>query len=337
MAVWLVRAGRAGEREDFALQKGVATIGWEDLGNLSRIKNKNELEDSMRRTYPDAKPKSVIHWVGQVWTFLKSIKTDDLVVLPLKKRSAIAIGKIVSAYEYRPKFPEDAKHTRRVEWIKTNIPRSRFDQDILNSLGAYMTVCRISRNKAEERIQAMIEGKKAKVSPSLREAIQEEAVQRDIEGHSRDIILDHIGKNFRGRELERLVDAVLQAQGYKTERSPAGPDSGVDIIAGKGPMGFDPPKIAVQVKSGDTPVDAKELRQLQGTMKNFNAQQGLLVSLSGFKDSVRREARRLFFDIRLWNDVQLLDAILGNYEKFPDDLRAELPLKRIWTLVPKED
>jgi len=31
-----------------------------------------------------------------------------------------------------------------------------------------------------------------------------------------------------------------------------------------------------------------------------------------------------------------VDVLLENYERLPEDLKAELPLKRIWTLVPEE-
>ena len=72
-------------------------------------------------------------------------------------------------------------------------------------------------------------------------------------------------------------------------------------------------------------------------MKNYGAEQGLFVSWSGFKQSVYREARTLFFEIRLWDADKLIDAIFENYEKLPEVLQAELPLKRIWALVQEEE
>ena len=88
--------------------------------------------------------------VGQIWKFIQEVKKGDLVALPLKKQSAIAIGRIEDIrYQYN-KVAENVKHTRKVKWIKT-IPRSASDQDILYSPGALMTVCMISRNDAEKR------------------------------------------------------------------------------------------------------------------------------------------------------------------------------------------
>jgi restriction system protein len=51
---------------------------------------------------------------------------------------------------------------------------------------------------------------------------------------------------------------------------------------------------------------------------------------------VPKEAARLFFELRLWDADDLVKAILATYESLPDALQAELPLKRIWVLVPEE-
>lgn len=59
----------------------------------------------------------------------------------------------------------------------------------------------------------------------------------------------------------------------------------------------------------------------------------MLVCWDGFKSSVIQEARQSFFTIRLWNSGDLLGMILKNHDGFPDDLKAELPLKQMWALV----
>jgi restriction system protein len=71
-------------------------------------------------------------------------------------------------------------------------------------------------------------------------------------------------------------------------------------------------------------------------MKDFGAEQGLLVSWGGFKRSVLSEARRAFFEIRLWDAGNLVEEVQQHYDQFPEGLKAELPLKRIWTLVQED-
>ena len=100
-------------------------------------------------------------------------------------------------------------------------------------------------------------------------------------------------------------------------------------------MGFDAPRLCVQVKSSETAAGAAVLRELQGTMKNFGADQGLLVSWGGFAGPLLKEARHLHFEIRLWDSADVVANLLRRYDQLAPDLQAELPLKRIWVRVPE--
>src|SRR3989304_1214290 len=331
MTLWMVRAGRHGEREQEALEKGFVAIGWDKLPDLSKISSKEELTNLYKKVFPNAKKMSAANQVGQLWRFMDSINVGDLVVLPLKHRSAIAVGKVEGKYEYRKDAGEGLHHIRPVKWIKTDIPRSEFDQDLLYSLGAFKTVCQIERNNAEERVKAILKG--GRISGDQHEI---QTPEFEIEQAAKDQILKHIDHKFKGHELAILVEAVIQAQGYITSLSTPGPDGGVDILAGAGQMGFDKPKICVQVKSSSSPADVNVLRNLVGTMQKFKADQGLLVSWGGFNSKVIEESRLSFFTVRLWDSGNLLSEILSHFEKLPESLKAELPLKRIWALVQEE-
>jgi restriction system protein len=92
----------------------------------------------------------------------------------------------------------------------------------------------------------------------------------------------------------------------------------------------------VQVKSEQTAIDRPTLDQLIGTMQNFHAEQGLLVSWGGFKPTVLRELPAQFFRVRLWDQQTLIDELVMNYDKIDADIRAEIPLKRIWTIATEE-
>lgn len=335
MAVWVVRAGGRGQNEDLALDNGLVVIGWTELGDLSKVKSQEELKELCTEAYPDVKPNAIRAWAGQLWNFRERIQIGELVILPLKTRSAIAVGTVKGKYKYRPNLPVDARHTREVKWLRDDIPRSAFDQDLLYSFGAYLTVGQVRRDNAEERIKAVLEGRKTAITTPLEQEEVEEGLL-DLESYARDEIVKLIGEKFKGPALERLVAAILEAQGYQTLQSPQGADAGVDIIAGRGPMGFDSPRLCIQVKSGVDPIGTQVLDELQGVMSKFGADQGLLVSWSGFKKTTDKEAKRNFFKIRLWDSGKVVDKLFENYERLPDDLKAELPLKRIWTLVPEE-
>jgi restriction system protein len=57
----------------------------------------------------------------------------------------------------------------------------------------------------------------------------------------------------------------------------------------------------------------------------------------GFKNSVYQQEAVQFFKPRLWDQDALIAELLANYEKLDADLRAELPLQRIWTVAAQEE
>ena len=342
MAVWMVRAGKHGEWEDWSLGEGGVgrvAVAFGVAEDLSGIGSREEMASRVREASSDLSGVQVNIRAGQLWRFREVIKARDTVVLPLKTRSAIAVGEVTGPYEHQPASSTGAHHTRRVEWLRDDIPRSSVDQDILYSLGSLLTVCAVKPERAEERLRALAGGRLPAPLAVVDKPNGDEPADdapTDIAQAADDAIREHIGRKFQGHELERLIEEILKAEGYETWRSPVGADGGVDILAGNGPMGFDSPRLVVQVKSGAQVVDVKVLRELRGAMQSFNGEQGLLVSWGGFKDSTRKEARQDFFKTRLWDDGDVVEALLDNYEKLSPDLQKEIPLKRIWTLVQSD-
>lgn len=337
MAVWLMRAGKHGEDENTAIDKGLAIIGWHEMPDISAVQSYDEMKQKHAEVYPDMSPKAVMNNAAQLWAFMKRAQKNDIAVLPLKTRSVIAIGRITGDYEYL-----DGRHVRKVDWLKDDIPRSTFGQDLLHSFGAFMTVCQIQRNNAEERIKVIISGQtdphlSGKTTGGVSELDVEngEDVLVDLEEQAFDQIRVLIQAKFGSHNLTRLVEAILNVQGYQTYRAPEGPDGGIDILAGYGPMGFEKPRICVQVKSGGVQNDSA-VRELEGVMSRIGADQGLFVSWDGFNKTAIANKRDLFFKVRLWDDKKLIANLMKCYDNLPDELQAELPLKRLWVVVPED-
>ena len=340
MTIWVVRAGRHGEREDIAIEQSRAFIGWDNLGDLSHIQTREELKSLMEEAYPDTKFGTVRNYTGQVFNFVKSIQIGDIFALPLKKQPAIKFGQFTGGYEYIANNPEGARHSRQVKWIGEPIPRSSFDKDILYSFGASMTIFSVTRNNAEEKVLAAIEGKeKPKTPTEVGSDISddEESEILDLAQIARDQISDFISRNFKGYGLENLVAEVLKAQGFEVRPNPRkGPDGGVDILAGKGSMGFDEPHLCVQVKSSDSVIGREDYDKLKGVMQTIGAKHGLFVSWGGFNRNVEEENKRDFFHIRLWTADDLVSKIQDVYPNLPKEIQSELPMQQIWTLMDED-
>jgi restriction system protein len=338
--LWLVRLGRNGEQEAHALQEDELILGF-DVGDLSAAKTREEVLEVAERAWPALSHKTLLNLAAQLNQFCNVMQIGDLVVVPLKTSSQIAIGEVKTKY-----LPKGLLVSRQVNWLKKTLPRDAFRQDLLYSFGAFMTVCEISRNDAVRRVEGVIrsgedpgyEGVAATRAQPVSTINSAQDLPRDegfidLAEFARDQIVKKLASSFTGHDLARLINEILKAQGYLTNLSPPGADNGIDIVAGKGTLGFDAPRMVVQVKSGTTVVDQPTLQSLIGAVQDAQADHGLLVSWGGFKQTVMSRRNELFFRIRLWGRKEIVDALFEVYDRLPEEFRAEIPLRETLTLV----
>ena len=347
MTLWLIRAGSRGEHEQKFLDEGRVYVAWDGLDvDLGALSDRQGLIQVMEERYPDEKAKALVNWSSQVWPFVQDMAKGDWVVMPSKLQSGLYFGELTSDYHFEAAGPNPYYHWRTVNWFSGLIPRTVFPQDLLYSFGAFMTICRIQRNDAEARVKAMAnrnwkaEGVKDS-APRTPVGLQgsaggEEAADAanvNLEELAADRIERLIEARFKGHGLTALVEAILQAEGYSTYRSPEGADGGADILAGGGELGFGKPQICVEVKSGSEPVDRPTVDKLIGAGQKFGAETCLFVSWGGFKPNVQKELARDFFRVRLWSRKELLEKLFAHYEQLPEEIRIALPLKRVWMVA----
>ena len=275
---------------------------------------------------------------SQLWRFVHEIKIGETVVLPCKQTNLVAVGKVAGDYRYDA--DSYCSHLRPVQWAATDIPRPSFDQDLLYSFGGLATVFQVNRTNAEERITGVVNlhlGEEGGGAPViLSDATEESSISVDLTEAIVDRIAERIRQRFTGHRLEYLVESILKAQGYTTLQTRRGADGGVDVVAGKGEMGFGEPRLCVQVKSGTSPVGLPDYDRLLGNVQSTGADRGLLVSLSDFTRPVRIRNESSFFQIRLWGAAELTENLLDTYESLPGDIRTDIPLEDRKVLVETE-
>ncbi|MCL1820021.1 MAG: restriction endonuclease [Oscillospiraceae bacterium] len=340
MALWVCRAGRIGEYETKFIEDNAVYCTWHELDwDMLKFDDREQFKEEVRKTYPDKSEGGINNTTGQLWAFSHSMKTNDLIATPSKIKSVIHFGEITSDYKYN-EANGIYSHARSVKWLK-EIPRSSFDKDLLFSFGGATTIFSITRKKpyAEELVRKMLGISvlpTSKTSEEFPVDIDDLPEDVDIEETALQEISDRLIAKFKGHGLAKVIAAILEAKGYTTFVSPPGPDNGVDILASQGSLGFDPPRICVQVKSGDSPLERTTLDQLIGAMSNHKADYGMLVSWGGFKSTIQKEEASQFFKVRLWTHREIVREFLHHYENLPEDIREVIPLKRIWIIDKRE-
>jgi hypothetical protein len=163
MAVYFVRPGRANQiessRESYCHEKGVISIGWGEVGDLSNVTSYDDVKNRLLPVFNETdKIKAIPNYATQLWMFINKIALGDYILMPLiVKKGYISIGKVTGSYRHQP---DDIinHHVRDVEWIKV-FERSVFNEDILRGpFASRKTVCSfVNIKEAEFRIKNISE------------------------------------------------------------------------------------------------------------------------------------------------------------------------------------
>lgn len=168
-AAWVVRSGKHGEREAWALARGLAGTAWWEFPDLAPYTSREALADLVEQKLSDLKEGAVANYTGQLWALRTRILVGDLMVLPLKTTKQLALGRVTGSYEYRADDPDpNLRHVIPVDWQRIDVPRSAVKQDLLFTLGSALTVFAPTKNHAIARLEKILsEGSDPGQVPSL--------------------------------------------------------------------------------------------------------------------------------------------------------------------------
>jgi restriction system protein len=329
--IWGIHGGKTGDADSLFLKDNVVALGWAEMGNIGALPADREaFKTKLAEIRPDRKER--YYWIagGQLFRFVHEAKNGDLVIYPSKHDRKIHIGEIAGLYEFDPKTEPTYPQHRAVKWLKS-FPRTQFSQGALYEIGSAMSFFQV-KNFADEFLAAL-SGQVTAAQP----AKQDESVSYvadDIEQNTRDFILKTLAQELKGHALAEFIAHLLGAMGYRTRLSPEGPDGGVDIIAHKDELGFEPPIIKVQVKSTEGSVGDPIVSQLYGKVEK--SEYGMVVTLGTFTNQAETFARNKS-NLRLIDGEELVSLILQHYEGFDSKYKGLLPLKRVYVPEPLEE
>jgi restriction system protein len=202
-----------------------------------------------------------------------------------------------------------------------------------NSLGAISTLFVIPPDSATE-IERLLVGKRAAASPadstSTAPSPAEEEVEdlyKDMQAKAFEFTKDRLSQ-LDWDDMQELVAGLLRAMGYKTRVSPSGPDRGKDIVASPDGLGFEDPRIVVEVKHRTATMGSQEIRSFLGGRHDND--KGLYVSTGGFTKEARYEAERGRIPVALMDLDDLVRLLLEHYERMDKEAQRLVPLRKLY-------
>ena len=310
------------------LNQNIIAIGWDAIGDLSRIEPTREAyKNEYIRAYPNAKKGSVATGAGMLYRFSCEMQKGDYIVFPSKIDRKINIGIVESDY-----FHDDAAamypNQRKVKWLK-HLPRTAFSQGALYEVGSALSFFQV-KNYSDEFLKALDRN----FTGNNLESETDETVARTAEEiieSTKDFILKELSKRLKGYALEEFIADLLQAMGYRTTLSPHGGDNGVDITAYKDEL---PPRIVVQVKSQDGDIKETTIQSLKGAMRESDY--GVFITLSDYTKNAQKYLDNTPI-IRGINGTELVDLILKYYDKLSEQYKRIIPLKMVYIPIAVEE
>ena len=144
MRAWIVRAGKGGEREEWALTNGIAGGGFIEVADLTSAVTRDDVKALVSDASPGKPAGAINNLAAQLWAMRERISDGDIIVMPRKHTGTIALGYAKGGYRYRDGDDPSRRHAIGVDWVTEDLPRSAVKQDLLYSLGAFLTVCEVS-------------------------------------------------------------------------------------------------------------------------------------------------------------------------------------------------
>ena len=281
--MWVVRAGEEARFYDDFKGNRIVAIGWNELGDLSGIKNQGEIKQMIEKAYSNKKLGWINIITSQIARFVLEFKEGDYVLTYDPKTRNYLIGKISSPYRYDPTRKE-SRHVRTATW-EGEIPRDRLSISTRNTLGAISTLFEVNEEAANDLLNSFKKPKEG--GEGKQEEEQKEEIKKEQLDKSKEFIKDKISA-LDWEELQELVAGILRAMGYKTRISPRGSDRCKDVEASPDGLGLTDPHIIVEVKHREGTMGSQDLRSFIAALRPRH--KGLYVSTGGFTKEARYEA-----------------------------------------------
>lgn len=308
------------------IDEGYVSLGWPKMGDLNALADDREAyKEKLAAVYPGKKPGAIPVDAGTLFRFKCEMKVGDVVIYPSKADRQVNIGEVTGEYEYHPESDGDeidneTAHRRPIRWLKS-VPRTVFSQSALYEIGSFISLFQVSKHADE--FLAVLRGDALQTEKD--DSAEVEAASEQVEESAADFVIRRLKTGMSPERFEHFVAHLLRCMGYHARVTQYSSDGGIDVIAHRDELGFEPPVIKVQCKQVVDNIGRPAVQQLMGAVEQ--QEYGLFVTLGGYTREAT-DIERTKPNLRLIDGSTLTELIFEHYETFEPQWQTLLPLKR---------
>ena len=137
--IWVCRPGKQGKYYDLFVKTRRIYLTWDGYRqDLSELKTASEFKDLVIAEKNPGARTTISNWSTELYSFCVAMEVNDYVLIPSQFSRTYLLCRVIGEYEY------DAQailpHSRKIEIISKEVPKTQFSQTTQYSLGAYLTV-----------------------------------------------------------------------------------------------------------------------------------------------------------------------------------------------------
>ena len=307
---YLVRVGEGSRYADLAKRGGYVAIAWEEMQDLTSIKDAAQLKGRLAKAFPLYSKQQLATQAGQVARFLLEMQPGDTILMPMGEgRYSVGIAKNYY-FELMPSDGCPYSHRRGVEWQPLILSKVDMSTNLTYALGATLTVFSLNLYAAE--IDALRTGQT--FSPA-------EKPQK-----VRDLVLAAL-LELDGREFEEFLSHLLEVVGFRAEATQYSRDKGIDVIGTLDAEGLADINLRVQAKRIRSVVSRKDVAALRGDLEQD--QLGCFITTSTFSPDAEEAASSANKKpIKLIDGNGLAAIILKTFDGIDEKYKARFGIRR---------
>ena len=118
MTIWMYYESLTPEEEAHIRDRKHLALPFEDLPDLSMIKNPVECRHLLQALHPDDPPETIARKTERIWKLYGTMQVEDIIAVPLPSRKEVAIAEVKHPYHYMVDTKGNDVHRIIVKWHK---------------------------------------------------------------------------------------------------------------------------------------------------------------------------------------------------------------------------